>query len=216
MYSTFHYVIHPQVVLVGHSFGALVSMYANQMQPNSIKGLILLDPTPAFSEKLQRAANIVLQGICAVTTKKTTKFVEDTNVGKLIQTVTNEFPKDAPVGDDQTVNMADEVKTVSLKVACGTVKKINTYVSADAINTLSSLLSVEKSAIIFGQNQRAYGTIEYSRRQPESQQVIKASYNNGEHFIHFPRTWNGNQGETGERDRCVGIVANFLKEKIDA
>jgi len=209
-----------QAILVGHSFGTIVATNAYDMQPDSnpVKGVILLDPSPPFSGLIEQASNLVLQGSCEVTTKKNSKTIGSSfGAGSLIRTVTKEFPQDAPIENGEKVDMTVQADHTNMKVACGTIKKMNTYVSVAEINRLSKKLTPENAAIIYGQSQQSYGVHELDRGVSENDQVIKASFRRGEHFIHFPYTWNAGEqkGELGERDRCVTIVRVFLEEKFD-
>lgn len=55
-----HYL--PPVVAVGHSFGAIVTLYAALMEPERFRGLILLDPTILVPEAIEYVANMRQQG----------------------------------------------------------------------------------------------------------------------------------------------------------
>ena len=207
------------MILAGHALGAIVAMYANEVLKDeggdNIVGVILLDPTSPFSGKLKQIANGVIQGTCAVTFGKKKKSVEGSLAGKLIQVVTEKLPQLVHLKDeDLEVDMTEEAKQIKLNVACGTIKKINTYMDPEAFDRLTEALPPE-SAIIFGQGQKKYGVFEYDEEKPAKDQIIKASFDSKEHFIHFPYTWDGKKGHKGEEGRVVEIVENFLKNHVE-
>ena len=125
-----------KVTLIGHSFGAIVVMLAKHIALKNgmnhlISGLILLDPTDAFSDKLEQIMNVGLQTACALTPGKENKEVDSTVVGKLIRSVIERFP----------LAVAEQAKHIKVNVVCGTVRKLNSIVSKKNLDGLTSQLN---------------------------------------------------------------------------
>jgi len=214
-----------KVILFGHGLGAIIAMHANEMQHEDkalrenppIKGIVAIDPVPAFDTKLQQVAKGLAQAICKATLGKPKKTVDASAAGRLIKMVTNNFPNFVYLKEESLeIDMTEEAKKIPLNVACGSLDMINTYLNDQVVMDLTKVMP-DSSAIVFGRGQTKFGRFHFQVSMQPYQQVIKASFDHKETFIHFPSTydWNTKKGVKGEQQTVTAIIVEYLKQYFD-